>query len=202
MKFLDTLKTKLFGDQNNRQVHGFRAGFVPTFVPSLVAIGAFTMGAPAALVVVVVGAVGAVGAGAGATAVVAGVVAVAVGAAAVAAGAVGAAAAVAGVCLAFIAAQEAEEAGYNFRRYLAGNGAGCIAGATLVFNVASGHLPQEQPNAPVAEPVPSTLHIEPRGGELCRGFNAERTTNAQGQEVYILTVPKGCTVPAAAAAPR
>jgi hypothetical protein len=52
MGFVDTAKTIVFGDQNNRQDHGFRAGFVPTFAPSLVAAGAVAMGAPIGAVAV------------------------------------------------------------------------------------------------------------------------------------------------------
>ena len=58
MGFVDTAKTKLFGDQNNRQDHGFRAGFVPAFAPSLVAAGAVAMGAPAGAVALALAAVG------------------------------------------------------------------------------------------------------------------------------------------------
>jgi hypothetical protein len=43
------------------------------------------------------------------------------------------------------------------------------------------HLPPKQPKAPVAGPVPSTLHIESCGGELCKNFNVAETTDAQGR---------------------
>ncbi|MBL8637060.1 MAG: hypothetical protein JNN09_00995 [Alphaproteobacteria bacterium] len=99
-----------------------------------------------------------------------------------------------------MAAKEAEKKGYNFKRLLTGGGAGCALGAVLVFNVAAAYLPPEQPKAPAAEPVPSTLEIKPSGGGLCKNFNVAETTDAAGKLVYILTVPKGCTVPAAAAA--
>ena len=55
MGFLDTAKNKLFGDQNNRQDHGFWAGFVPTFAPSLVAAGAIVLGTPVGVVVALAG---------------------------------------------------------------------------------------------------------------------------------------------------
>ncbi len=57
MGFVDTAKTKLFGDLNDSQPHGFWAGFVPTIAPSLVAAGAVAMGAPVGAGVVVVAAV-------------------------------------------------------------------------------------------------------------------------------------------------
>ena len=98
------------------------------------------------------------------------------------------------------AKKEKEKEGYNFKKHLIGGLTGCALGATLVFNVAAAHLPQEQPKSPVAGPVPSTLHIEPRGGELCKNFNAETTVDEQGRGVYILTVPKGCAVPSAVTA--
>lgn len=174
MRFLDTLKTKLFGDQNNRGDHGFRAGFVPFLAPSLVAIGASTIGAPAALVAGTLVPVGAAVIGVGA--------------------------AVIGTGLALMVAKDEKRDGYNVKRFLVGAGAGCVAGAALVFNVVSGHLLQEQPNAPVAEPVPSTLEIKLSAGSLCKNFNVAETTDAQERTVYTLTVPKGCTVPAAASA--
>ena len=211
------VKTKLFGDLNDSQPHGFWAGFVPTFAPSLVAAGAIVLGTPVGVVVAlagvavaagvagVVGALAIDGVAVGLAANVAGVT----GATAVLAGGLGAggvvglAAALAGGCTvgAFASALFKKERSYCFLgRYLAGEGAGCLLGVALVFNVTAGHLPQEQPKAPVAGPVPSTLHIESRGGELCKNFNVAETTDAQERTVFILTVPKGCTVPAAAAA--
>ena len=50
MGFLNKVKTTLFGDLNDGQAHGVRAGFVPTLAPSLVAAGAIALGAPAAVV--------------------------------------------------------------------------------------------------------------------------------------------------------
>ena len=159
MRFLDTVKTKLFGEKDG--THGFRAGFVPTILPPLVAAGVVAMGAPVGAGVVVVAAV---------------------------------------VGIAYVGAEFAEVNCYNLRRYLAGKGAGCLLSATLAFQTVSGHLPPKQPKAPVAGPVPSTLEIKPSGGGLCKNFNVAETTDAQERTVFILTVPKGCTVPAAAAA--
>ncbi|MBL8638624.1 MAG: hypothetical protein JNN09_09060 [Alphaproteobacteria bacterium] len=147
-------------------------GVVGVVVGAVGAVGAAGVVGVAALAALTVGAVGAVGAGA-----------------AVAGGAAGAS--VAALADAFLARV------YNFKRYLAGAGAGCACGATLVFNVAAAHLPPEQPRAPVAGPVSSTLEIKLSGGELCRGFNAEKTTDGQERTAYILTVSTGCTVPAA-----
>ena len=166
MRFLDTAKTIVFGDQNNRQDHGFRAGFVPFIVGPLLIAGAVVLGAP-----------------------VAGVAAAGVFGTVVGFGLAGGA-----------AYAVTKEQGYSFGRYIAGAGAGCAAGAALAFSVGAGHLPQERPKAPVTGSVPSTLEIKPSGGSLCKNFNVAETTDAQERTVYILTVPKGCTVPAAAAA--
>lgn len=164
MRFLDTVKTKLFGEKDG--THGFRVGFVPFIVGPLPIAGAVVMGAP-----------------------VAGVVA---------AGVFGT---LAGCGLATAAAcAVTKEQGYSFGRYIAGVGAAGALGAALAFSVSANHLPPKQPKAPVAGPVPSTLEIKPSGGGLCKNFNVAETTDAQERTVFILTVPKGCTVPAAAAA--
>ena len=197
MRFLDTVKTKLFGEKDG--THGFRAGFVPTILPPLVAAGVVAMGAPVGAGAVVVAAGAAVGgpavvgaAGAG------GFAAYAVAAAAVVVGAgaaVGAAAAVAlGAVVVAAVCADAEFAKvncYNLRRYLAGKGAGCLLSATLAFQTVSGHLPPKQPKAPVAGPVPSTVKSDK--GRCGRDFNpAVITDDPLGQKIYTIAAQVNC----------
>lgn len=219
MGFVDTAKTKLFGDQNNRGDHGFRAGFVPTIVPSLVVAGAGALGGAVAagvvcLAVLIPAAVrsasiatgvrGADGVSAvfiGATSFMAGFLAkAATGTSGFFAGTHGllfsTVTGVVAMVVATIPAKKAEEDGYNFMRYFSGEGAGGALGAALVFNVAAAHLLPEQPKAPVEGPVPSTLEIKPSGGSLCEDFKIadSEMTDKQGRKVYTLFVPQDCSL--------
>ncbi|MBL8637510.1 MAG: hypothetical protein JNN09_03330 [Alphaproteobacteria bacterium] len=197
MGFLDTV----FGDLNDGQPHGLRAGFIPAVVPSLLASGAVALGAPAGEALVVgaalvagVAAVAAADDDGAAAAGVAGVAVAASGAAvaaAVVAFAAGAGGAVgAGVGAAFTAGAAFLARGYNPTRSLLGAGAGLTLGAALVFNVVSG-LPQKQSKAPVAGPVPSTVKSDK--GRCGRDFNpAVITDDPLGQKIYMIAAQVNC----------
>lgn len=175
---------------------------IPAVIPSLLMAGASMLGAPPMAgfaMAAVAGFTGTV-----ITAGAAGVAAVgAVGAAGLA-GAVSAAgaafAAALGVAgIAGIAADEVAkdlDKKYSPEKVFAGIVGGSALGAALAYGVAVNDAPQ----APEKAVPPSTLHIETRGGDLCRDFKlsenntATQTTNDKGKKTYTLTAPKGCVI--------
>lgn len=177
--------------------HGFRFG-IPAVIPSLLMAGAITLGVPMGAVLAVVAIVGvaaaAVAAVAGAYGAVAGVAAAGAGAALAAGAFVGIVAGLAG--LAGFAAEKFDKK-YSPKKVFAGIVGGSALGAALTYGAAV-----NAPQAPEKAVPPSTLHIETRGGDLCRDFTlSENKTatlaaaNDKGQKTYTLTVPKGCVMP-------